>query len=188
MTGSRLLVGVASVLAGTTVLMGVFGFVYNPVLLVAAVPFAAATYFLWSHGTGRLEARMRQRTRARGVGARDESGPPGGGTSAEFGPGSRGTTRSDGPSFVGETAQGRSDATSRGRSNAAGRSRPAAAEHPQPSQTAAAGILGVAPDADEATIRRAFRERARDLHPDAPGGDGDEFKRVKAAYERLTDG
>lgn len=61
MTGSRLLVGVASVLAGTTVLFVVLGFVANPILLLAALPFGAATYLLWSHVTGRLDDRMRRR-------------------------------------------------------------------------------------------------------------------------------
>lgn len=150
MTRSGLLVGVASVLAATTVLMAVFGLVYNPILLGAAVPFAAATYFLWSHATGRLGARMRERARAQAVDGREGAGA--------------------------------------GRERP-GQERPAAPERspgkPGPADLDAASVLGVAPDADETTIRRAFRERARDLHPDAPGGDEAAFRRVRAAYERL---
>jgi curved DNA-binding protein CbpA len=48
-------------------------------------------------------------------------------------------------------------------------------------------VLGVGPDADEAAVRRAYRERAKETHPDTDGGEEDEFKRVNRAYERLTD-
>lgn len=49
-------------------------------------------------------------------------------------------------------------------------------------------LLGVAPDADPATLKAAFRARARVLHPDAnTGGDGAAFARVRAAYETLAD-
>jgi curved DNA-binding protein CbpA len=52
---------------------------------------------------------------------------------------------------------------------------------------AALNALDVAPDADAGTIRRAYRDRVKAVHPDADGGDEDEFRRVRAAYERLTD-
>lgn len=58
-TRSRLPLAVASVLAGVAVLFVVLGAVFNLVLVAAAVPFAVATYLLWSHATGRLEARVR---------------------------------------------------------------------------------------------------------------------------------
>lgn len=148
MTRSGLLLGVAAVFAGTTVLMAVLGAVYNPVLLPAALPFAGAAYFIWSHATGRLGPRMRGRARTR---------PTGGG---------RGS---------------RPDRTHRGRAARAERSR----QEPDPADRHAARVLGVAPDADEAAVRRAYRERARDLHPDAPGGDEAAFRRVRDAYERL---
>ena len=45
-------------------------------------------------------------------------------------------------------------------------------------------LLGVRPGASLEEIRRAWRERAKVLHPDV-GGDAREFKRVRAAYERL---
>ena len=50
-------------------------------------------------------------------------------------------------------------------------------------------VLGVARDASEAEIKRAFRARARELHPDvsaAPDADG-RFKEVAEAYEVLSD-
>jgi molecular chaperone DnaJ len=45
-------------------------------------------------------------------------------------------------------------------------------------------ILGVSRDADEDEIKRAYRRRARELHPDA-GGDPEAFKELTAAYEVL---
>lgn len=46
-------------------------------------------------------------------------------------------------------------------------------------------ILGVDADAGTDTIRRAYRERVKEVHPDADGGNEEEFKRVTAAYEQL---
>lgn len=45
-------------------------------------------------------------------------------------------------------------------------------------------ILGVPRDASEDDIKRAYRRRARELHPDA-GGDEDQFKELTTAYEVL---
>lgn len=47
-------------------------------------------------------------------------------------------------------------------------------------------MLGVARDANADDIKRAFRQKARALHPDA-GGDPEAFKRVADAYEVLKD-
>lgn len=41
--------------------------------------------------------------------------------------------------------------------------------------------LGLEPGADEDAAKRAYRDRAKDVHPDT-GGDEDEFKRVQEAY------
>lgn len=49
-------------------------------------------------------------------------------------------------------------------------------------------ILGVSRDADEAEIKKAFRRRARELHPDvnpAPGAEA-QFKEAAEAYEALS--
>lgn len=45
-------------------------------------------------------------------------------------------------------------------------------------------ILGVAHDASDDDIKRAYRRRARELHPDT-GGDPEAFKELTAAYEVL---
>ncbi len=52
------------------------------------------------------------------------------------------------------------------------------------------GLLGVRPDATDEEIKRAYRKRARELHPDANGGDPEaeaKFKEVSFAYEVLRD-
>jgi len=66
----------------------------------------------------------------------------------------------------------------------------AAADGPRtvdPEIAEARRVLGVDPDADEEEIRRAYRERVKETHPDA-GGSRESFERVQWAYERLTDG
>src|SRR5579862_1841273 len=51
-------------------------------------------------------------------------------------------------------------------------------------------VLGVNRDADEATIKKAFRRLARELHPDVNRHDPDaeeKFKEAAEAYEVLSD-
>src|SRR5881392_2135234 len=51
-------------------------------------------------------------------------------------------------------------------------------------------VLGVARDADETTIKKAFRKLARELHPDVNAHDPDaedKFKEAAEAYEILND-
>jgi curved DNA-binding protein CbpA len=47
-------------------------------------------------------------------------------------------------------------------------------------------ILGVPRDADAATIRRAFRKKVRNSHPDG-GGSTESFNALKSAYDILSD-
>lgn len=51
-------------------------------------------------------------------------------------------------------------------------------------------ILGVSKDADAATIKKAYRKLAKDLHPDANSGDKkieEKFKEVSEAYDVVSD-
>jgi molecular chaperone DnaJ len=51
-------------------------------------------------------------------------------------------------------------------------------------------ILGVPKDADTATIKKAYRKLAKDLHPDANSGDKkieEKFKAVSEAYDVVSD-
>ena len=49
-------------------------------------------------------------------------------------------------------------------------------------------VLGIAEDADEETVRRAFRALARRYHPDVGAGSSPiEFQRAREAYETLAD-
>lgn len=47
-------------------------------------------------------------------------------------------------------------------------------------------LLGVSKTASEDEIKRAFRKKAHELHPDK-GGDAEKFKKVNEAYQVLSD-
>ena len=172
-TRSRLLLGVASVLAGAAALFVVLGAVFNLLLLAVAVPFAAAAYFLWSHATGRLEARVRWYPVEDAPGAREARRR------------ARAEARQRGPAPPGgawRTRSGRSRVAGDRAGAEAGR-----ADGPSMDRREALATLGLAEGADQAAVRRAFRERVKAVHPDADGGDETAFRQVTAAYERLRE-
>jgi len=49
-------------------------------------------------------------------------------------------------------------------------------------------VLGVSPDADEKTIKKAYKKMAMKHHPDRTGGDETKMKEVTEAYNRITKG
>src|SRR3982750_2469929 len=48
-------------------------------------------------------------------------------------------------------------------------------------------VLGVSKDASADEIKKAFRRKAVELHPDKQGGDEAKFKEINEAYEVLKD-
>ncbi|WP_123621213.1 J domain-containing protein [Halorubrum sp. CSM-61] len=79
---------------------------------------------------------------------------------------------------------GRSGRTSRrvgGAGRAAGRTARAATAGGRDPVAAAFAELDVATDADAAEVKRAYRERVKETHPDQ-GGDEEAFRRVREAY------
>ena len=46
-------------------------------------------------------------------------------------------------------------------------------------------VLGLKRSASEEDIKDAFRQKAKETHPDKVGGDGEQFKIVREAYECL---
>jgi hypothetical protein len=186
---SRLLLGMAAVFAGTTVLFAILGIVYSPVLLLVAALFGVVTYVFWTHGTGRLAARIyaqvqrqaatnskgarrRGRRRSRGTGrARAGDGGFGAGPRQDWEPPS--DRRQRGP---------------RDRRRAEKRRRDRAPRSPdQPTAAEAYRTLGLDPGADQQAIKRSYREMVKTVHPDTKSGDKERFKDVKAAYERLVE-
>ena len=62
---------------------------------------------------------------------------------------------------------------------------PASAPPRDPSARASSwSILGLSPGAPASEVKRAYKQRALETHPDQ-GGDPEAFRRVQRAYERL---
>lgn len=152
--------GLASVFAGIAALMLVVASVSrSPVPLAIAVPFGVTGYLMWYQGTGRLEDRMRER--ARRAGTRDD----------------RERRR--------HARETRGRVGSRTAGTGAG-SRRRSPDPSGPSRREAYRILDLDPGADQRRVKRAYREKVKHTHPDR-GGDEREFRRVKNAYDRLSD-
>jgi hypothetical protein len=69
-----------------------------------------------------------------------------------------------------------------GRRRGPSASAPAARERDR--AEAAYTVLGLPSGADEAAVRRAYRERVKEVHPDH-GGDHEEFRRLTEAYDTV---
>ncbi|UTF52650.1 J domain-containing protein [Natronosalvus rutilus] len=190
MQRSPIVLLVAVLFAGMTALLVIGSFVSrSPIPFVVAVPLGATAYFMYYHGSGKLlerfrrsEVRSQQRQRERTRHARDERGGFGAGPRARGGPRTRaerearfGAGLGGGGSRAGPTGWRSEDPRNRVSATSSG-----------PTTAEARNVLGVGPTADQATIKRAYRERVKDVHPDR-GGDEAEFKRVTAAYDRLRE-
>lgn len=178
---SPLVIGLAAVFAGMTVMLVVLAAVFrDAVVAFLALPFAAATYLFWYHASGRIREGIHERARRqRAQREARERGERGGfGAGPRFGGGPRSRT----------ARQARAGQQTRGQQARAG-GRTAQGQRVDPnalSRREAYRTLGLEQGADEAAVKRAYREKVKDVHPDR-GGDEETFKRVTQAYERLTD-
>lgn len=180
-----LVTALAAVFGGmTTVLLVTSLTLGEPFVFFVALPLALATYFFWYHGTGRLGERVR---RARMREDREREAHRGGPERGGFGAGPRGDWEPPGGRTVHGATDGRSTRGRPGDRAVGGARGRTVREGPTsgPSRTEAYRRLGVDEDASEAEVRRAYRQKVKEVHPDR-GGDEEEFKAVTAAYERLV--
>lgn len=189
---SPLVLGLAAVFAGLTALL-VLGTVVSGQLiaLFVAVPLGLTSYFMYYHGSGQLaravhrkrQTDRRQATRGGfGAGPRSRGGPR---TRAErqarAGAGAGAGPRSSRTANTGQRGpRGRRHDRTRDPRDRSPRSSSG------PTRAEARDVLGVGASADESEIKRAYREKVKEVHPDR-GGDEATFKRVTAAYDRLRE-
>ncbi|MCG1003978.1 MULTISPECIES: J domain-containing protein [Halobacterium] len=166
-TDASIVWGMAATFGAVGVVFGVLGVVYSPVALGVAVPFALAGAVFYLHASGRLaELAYRKRRVSREQYEREQR---------------QQTSQHQG------RASGRSRERNRGRAGAGrGGGRQTASGAASGPRREDYRVLGVEPGASSDAVRAAYREKARELHPDR-GGDEDEFARVNEAYERLKD-
>ncbi|GAB6879813.1 hypothetical protein JCM17823_20870 [Halorubrum gandharaense] len=176
MTNRPIIVGMAAAFAGLTALLLVAGVVVNPLLLAVAVPFGAVTYLLWYHASGRLRDRIRRE--AAGASATERARARQRARAAEHRRSAYDV--SGGGAGRREAAGGVGGAGDR---SATGDPRDRAPSTDRMSPQRAYDVLGVDPAADEGSVRDAYREKAKRLHPDTEGGDEEAFKRLTEAYE-----
>jgi len=131
----------------------------EPVLFVLAVPLGAATALFWYQSSGKLRERVRRSQRTDGRQRESRGG---------FGAGARREARRD---------------RRRARN---GRRRPQGQTASDLSPAEAYRRLGLEAGADEREVRRAYRRKVKEVHPDR-GGDEAAFKRVTEAYEALVE-
>jgi DnaJ-domain-containing protein 1 len=189
-----LVLGLAAVFAGISMLLVVLGFAYQLFFLVVAVPFALATYLMWEHASGRFRERIRRSQTRRGR-RRGEEGAAARGPNdfRGFGPGRRsaadgaGTGGPNGPGGAagGAGRRGRSDRRGGGRRRRSREAEEAASS--RLSSAEAYRALGLSSSATTAEVKDAYRSKVKEVHPDTESGSREEFKRVNRAYERLSE-
>jgi hypothetical protein len=154
----RLLLGLAAVFAGLAVALTAVALAEQPFLALLSLPFGVTAYLMWHQATGRLKERARRRAQR----------PP-----RDARVGARATEGPRGGPWA-DPRDARADGA-------------APAGRPGPSRTEAYRTLGLDPDASPEEVKRAYRERVKEVHPDTESGDEEAFKRINRAYETLTD-
>ena len=171
----RLTKGVAVVFGVLTAVLTVVGLLASPAVLFLAAMFGASTYLMYYHLSGKMAASVYRRVERRAAsGGRRRRAAGDGGFGA--GPREEWTPPRDEQR---RRAAGQARQRRRTRQRVAGSSGPTQAE--------AYDRLGLDPDADDAAVKQAYRKRVKETHPDTDSGSQLEFKRVKTAYETLTD-
>ena len=164
--------GIASVFVGITVLMVVVGLAVNLFFLFVAIPFGGTAYLMWYQASGKLAERTRRQAASGQFNAagRQRRAPGGFGAGA----GGAGFSARERTRRARETRQNRRRAQ-RGESSS-GFSAPEARS-----------VLGVEISASQSDIKAAYRQQAKQHHPDSEGGDEEQFKKVSRAYETLSE-
>lgn len=164
--------GVASVFVGITALMMVVGLAVNPFFLFVAVPFGGTAYLMWYQASGKLaEHTRRQAASGQFNTAGRQRTAPGG-----FGAGAGGS------GFSARERARRARQTQQNRRRARRGSVDSGF-----TQAEARSVLGVEPSASQSEIKTAYRQQAKQHHPDSDGGDEATFKKVSRAYETLSE-
>ncbi|MFC6757318.1 MULTISPECIES: J domain-containing protein [Haloarcula] len=186
----RLTKGIAVVFGVLTAVLTVVGILSSPAVLFLALMFGASTYLMYYHLSGRMAAsvyeRVEQRAATDGRGARrgDSRGGFGAGPREEWEPPRDGRARRTAERVRQERARRQQ---ARGGRQRTARRRQSVQQSSGPTPAEAYDRLGLDPSADQSTVKQAYRERVKETHPDTDSGSEREFKRVKAAYETLTD-
>lgn len=179
MTNRTVVVVLAGAFVGMTALLVIAGIVLHPIALALALPFAAVSYFLWYHASGRLDEQARRSAERAGPTERERARQR---ARAEA---NRERAYRAAGTDGGRGAGGRR-AGARGAAGGAGRDpRDRAPPTDRMSEREAYETLGLDRTADSEAVRSRYRERAKRLHPDGEDGDEEQFKRLNEAYEVL---
>jgi hypothetical protein len=164
----RIVQGLTVAFGGMSLALVLVGVATNPALLVLAAVFAVVAGILYYQASGRLARRVYRRVERQAAvdgGTRAGRGGFGAGPRAEW----RGPRR--GPR------------DGRGRGPGPRRSE----QRNEPSDRKAYATLGLEPGAPQTAVRDAYRDRIKEVHPDAEGGDEAAFREVQEAYEVLSE-
>jgi hypothetical protein len=183
-----LVLGIAAVFAGTFVTMSVLALSHSLFLLLVALPFGAASYFMWWQVSEDMEARFRRRAEAEATArqeatARSRAAEAAAGGNSRFAEEARRRVAEERRrAEAGRRAAGRGATAGPGGAGRRGDPRPDS----EMARREAFDALGLDSDASQEQIKSAYRERVKEVHPDS-GGDEESFKRVNRAYETLKE-
>jgi len=179
----RITTGVAVVFGILTAVLTVVGLLSSPAVLFLALMFGASTYLMYYHLSGKMAASVYERVERRA--ATEARGDGRGGFGA--GPREEWTPPRDGNGARRTAERVRQERRRRQQARQAQGRRRRVQQSTGPTPAEAYDRLGLDPSADQSAVKQAYRERVKETHPDTDGGTEREFKRVKAAYETLTD-